>query len=67
MREASWSAPAPWRLEYSAARLIIKSQLGIKPPSGNHTKEQFVTAALDGVARVMSFLISSSRNQPVAE
>jgi hypothetical protein len=38
-----------------------------KPPSGNHTKEQFMTAALTGVARVMSFLISSGRYQPVAE
>jgi hypothetical protein len=32
-----------------------------KPPSGNHTKEQFVTVALTGVSRMMSFLISSSR------
>jgi hypothetical protein len=38
-----------------------------KPPSGNHTKEQFVTAALAGVARVMSFLISSSRYQSDAK
>jgi hypothetical protein len=38
-----------------------------KPPSGNHTKEQFVTAALAGVARTMSFLISSSRYQPGAK
>jgi hypothetical protein len=38
-----------------------------KPPSGNHTQEQFLTAALTGAARVMSFLILSSRSQLVTE